>query len=157
MLDFDEWALETQVRLILTLFELILVKPFLSDLDINAIRKTFIYQKERYVVTDNQVVKVSGIPNRSSRDYLTVKSRENVTSKHNIFGKNSTLVKVTPLYKIFIDEILSPFYFFQLFSIIIWFNVEYMVYPSCIIAVTGKTNQFRLKSFTIRHIFYGNL
>ena len=120
--------------------KLILVKQFLSDFDINAIRKTFIYHKERYVVTDNQVVKVSGIPDRSSQDYLTVKTRENVASKQLIFGQNSTLVKVTPLYKIFMDEILSPFYFFQLFSIIIWFNVEYMVYPSCIIAVTGKIN-----------------
>jgi cation-transporting ATPase 13A2 len=37
---------------------------------------------------------------------------------------------------LFIDEVLTPFYLFQYFSIILWFIEEYINYAVCILAIT---------------------
>ena len=96
---------------------------------------SFVYQNQRFIVTkDNKLVKIEGI---QYNGHSTIsKSREKVAEKQAVFGYNSTHVNVEPVYTIFINEVLSPLYFFELFSTIVWYNFDYMVYPSVILAVT---------------------
>lgn len=38
--------------------------------------------------------------------------------------------------RLLVDEILNPFYIFQVFSMILWFNDGYEKYAFCILAVS---------------------
>ena len=42
------------------------------------------------------------------------------------------------IWKIFYEEVVSPFYVFQLFSIILWLCFEYVFYAFSIIIITGS-------------------
>ncbi|XP_065322767.1 probable cation-transporting ATPase W08D2.5 isoform X2 [Gordionus sp. m RMFG-2023] len=52
------------------------------------------------------------------------------------FGPNDISVKVKPIYKILFYEVLTPFYIFQIFSVILWYNDEYELYASCILIIS---------------------
>lgn len=45
-----------------------------------------------------------------------------------LYGTNNTEIPKKSVLKIFIEEILSPFYLFQLFSIALWFYMNYLYY-----------------------------
>jgi cation-transporting ATPase 13A3/4/5 len=55
----------------------------------------------------------------------------------NYYGKNSTKIPEKGTLKLLIDEVLSPFYIFQLFSIIIWCFDDYMVYSGIILFLSS--------------------
>lgn len=56
--------------------------------------------------------------------------------KRSLYGSNSTEVPEKPLAKILVDEILSPFYLFQIFSCILWYFDDYMIYATVILGTT---------------------
>lgn len=53
-----------------------------------------------------------------------------------LFGENAINIEVQPYLKILFQEVLGPFYIFQLFSITIWFNDDYYYYGTCIIIMS---------------------
>ena len=46
----------------------------------------------------------------------------------NIYGENSIEIEVKSYLKLFIEEVLNPFYVFQVFSIILWSADDYWSY-----------------------------
>ena len=50
-----------------------------------------------------------------------------------MYGYNEILVPVQSYQLLFILEILNPFYVFQLFSLIVWFNEGYFYYAIAVI------------------------
>lgn len=55
------------------------------------------------------------------------------------YGDNSTDIPMKSNLKILIDEILSPFYVFQVFSVILWFSEKYVIYACVIIIISGSS------------------
>lgn len=56
--------------------------------------------------------------------------------RRRLYGENAIHVEVQPYAKILFQEVLGPFYIFQLFSITIWFNDDYYYYGTCIIVMS---------------------
>lgn len=52
------------------------------------------------------------------------------------FGENSTEVPVKPTHRTVIEEILTPFYIFQIFSIVVWLYIQYYYY-ACFICMAS--------------------
>ncbi|EGR27386.1 hypothetical protein IMG5_196560, partial [Ichthyophthirius multifiliis] len=50
-----------------------------------------------------------------------------------LFGQNNTEIPTKSSIKILIDEVLSPFYMFQIFSVILWILEPYYFYASVIL------------------------
>uniref|UniRef100_A0A0K0D0C8 Cation-transporting ATPase n=1 Tax=Angiostrongylus cantonensis TaxID=6313 RepID=A0A0K0D0C8_ANGCA len=63
-------------------------------------------------------------------------SEDDVTSRREICGKNLIDVKLKPILALLFKEAISPFYIFQIFSVIIWFNDHYEYYASIIIIMS---------------------
>jgi len=58
---------------------------------------------------------------------------------------------VLSIFEILIREILNPFYVFQLFSIILWYYDEYVLYASSIVIITTvsmATTTYQGESYT---------
>ncbi|GAB6027041.1 hypothetical protein CHUAL_013769 [Chamberlinius hualienensis] len=53
-----------------------------------------------------------------------------------IFGDNCIQVEVKSYGKLLIEEVLNPFYIFQIFSIILWSNDDYFYFAACILLVS---------------------
>lgn len=56
--------------------------------------------------------------------------------RRRLFGENAIHVEVLPYFTILFQEVLGPFYIFQVFSCAIWFNDDYYYYGSCIIIMS---------------------
>lgn len=54
-----------------------------------------------------------------------------------IFGPNAIDIKEKPTSKLLVDEVLNPFYVFQIFSIILWFMDDYYYYAFCIFVISA--------------------
>ncbi|XP_077509717.1 polyamine-transporting ATPase anne boleyn isoform X2 [Amblyomma americanum] len=53
-----------------------------------------------------------------------------------LFGDNVISVQIQSVFRILFQEVLEPFYVFQVFSMIIWFCDDYYYYASCIIIMS---------------------
>lgn len=56
--------------------------------------------------------------------------------KKKLFGSNTIDVEVKPYHKLLFEEVLNPFYIFQLASIVLWSFDEYYYYASCIFFIS---------------------
>lgn len=54
-----------------------------------------------------------------------------------LYGKNEIQVRVQTVVQILFNEVLGPFYVFQVFSIILWGFEDYTMYASCIIVMSA--------------------
>lgn len=63
-------------------------------------------------------------------------SVEEQAVKRQLYGINSIAVHVTPIVKLLFKEILSPFYVFQVFSMILWYLDDYWIYATCILFIS---------------------
>uniref|UniRef100_A0A0N4Z3V8 Cation-transporting ATPase n=1 Tax=Parastrongyloides trichosuri TaxID=131310 RepID=A0A0N4Z3V8_PARTI len=61
---------------------------------------------------------------------------EKVLTIAKMYGWNNINVKVNPLYILCLKEFLSPFYFFQIFSVAIWFSDQYVIYATIIVFIS---------------------
>ncbi|KAJ3333841.1 hypothetical protein HDU76_002562 [Blyttiomyces sp. JEL0837] len=61
---------------------------------------------------------------------------ETVKRRRMIFGENVVAVKEKPTFKLLVDEVLHPFFIFQLASMILWSLDEYYYYAGCILLIT---------------------
>jgi cation-transporting P-type ATPase 13A2 len=57
-------------------------------------------------------------------------------NKKQIYGENKIDIEMKSFLQLFFDEILSPFYFFQLISCAIWYYDNYWIYASTIIFIS---------------------
>ncbi|CAF4496295.1 unnamed protein product, partial [Didymodactylos carnosus] len=53
-----------------------------------------------------------------------------------LYGENSISIRLTPLHRLIVKEVLSPFYIFQVFSCTLWYSDEYYYYASCIVLIS---------------------
>ncbi|XP_015925261.1 polyamine-transporting ATPase 13A3 isoform X3 [Parasteatoda tepidariorum] len=53
-----------------------------------------------------------------------------------IYGPNTITIDVSSYLTLFIEEVLNPFYIFQIFSIILWLIDNYRIYASCILIIS---------------------
>ncbi|XP_074537397.1 polyamine-transporting ATPase 13A2 [Halichoeres trimaculatus] len=57
--------------------------------------------------------------------------------RRRIYGPNLIDVPVKPFMRLLIEEVLNPFYVFQLFSITLWLIDNYLIYSFCIFFISG--------------------
>ncbi len=63
-------------------------------------------------------------------------TRDMQAVKQILFGPNSIDVEVKPYLKLLFDEVLNPFYIFQICSMILWSFDEYYYYAGCIFFIS---------------------
>lgn len=83
--------------------------------------------------------------NKLQSDYatgLTTTEREERRTK---FGSNSIEIEVPSYVKLLVEEVLNPFYVFQIFSIVLWAAEEYYYYAVAIFIITVLSITVSLK------------
>lgn len=92
----------------------------------------FIYNPVEDMFNTNQtwVDQHWNVASREGLDSDTVEERELV------FGPNVINIEEKPTIKLLVDEVLHPFYVFQVFSIILWAFDEYYYYAGCIFLIS---------------------
>lgn len=53
-----------------------------------------------------------------------------------LYGSNKIEVEIKSYWQLFMEEIFTPFYFFQAFSILLWSFDDYMLYALCVLFLT---------------------
>lgn len=53
-----------------------------------------------------------------------------------LYGFNRIEVEIKSYWTLFVEEVINPFYFFQVFSVILWMIDEYVSYSVCVIILT---------------------
>ncbi|KAH8547645.1 hypothetical protein BGW37DRAFT_230305 [Umbelopsis sp. PMI_123] len=77
------------------------------------------------------------------KSWVTVKSlkqgltRERHLDRLAVFGPNSIDIEEKPTLKLLVDEVLNPFYVFQIFSILLWCMDNYYYYAFCIFIISA--------------------
>ncbi|XP_039611384.1 cation-transporting ATPase 13A2 isoform X1 [Polypterus senegalus] len=84
-------------------------------------------------------------------------SLQDQASKRKIYGQNLIDVPVKSYFSLLIDEVLNPFYLFQIFSIILWMCDNYYYYAVCIfiisvISIGISLYETRKQSITLRNM-----
>ncbi|KND00499.1 HAD ATPase, P-type, family IC [Spizellomyces punctatus DAOM BR117] len=59
-----------------------------------------------------------------------------VEQRKKIFGQNAVEIKEKPIFRLLMDEVLHPFYVFQVASIILWSLDDYYFYAACIFIIS---------------------
>jgi len=99
-------------------------------------------KKIRYVWYENEgnFIRLQGFDKNVTFDELQRMtnglSRAEQESRQKLYGDNAIHVEVLPYTKILFQEVLGPFYIFQVFSCAVWFNDDYYYYGSCIILMS---------------------
>jgi magnesium-transporting ATPase (P-type) len=52
------------------------------------------------------------------------------------YGKSNIEVPMKPILRLLVEEVLNPFYLFQVFSIILWYWDDYVYYAACILIIS---------------------
>ncbi|XP_050530519.1 polyamine-transporting ATPase 13A3-like isoform X2 [Daktulosphaira vitifoliae] len=117
--------------------------------------KHFEHQLLKYIWDDRENVfkLLQGLDNGTTTlSKLLDKSHGLTTEEHEsqleLFGKNEIVIEVPSYWKLFIVEVLNPFYVFQIFSIGLWFFDEYEIYAVCVLvssAFSIGTSLYQLK------------
>ncbi|KAJ3138887.1 hypothetical protein HDU90_000792 [Geranomyces variabilis] len=64
-------------------------------------------------------------------------SREGLVSeRRQVFGDNAVIIAEKPVFRLLMDEVLNPFYVFQVASIILWCLDDYYYYAVCIFIIS---------------------
>ncbi|XP_051515898.1 polyamine-transporting ATPase 13A2-like isoform X2 [Myxocyprinus asiaticus] len=84
-------------------------------------------------------------------------SRAEQTARKQIFGANIIDVPVKSYLQLLFEEVLNPFYVFQVFSIILWMSDHYYYYAACIfiislISIAVSLYEIRKQSTTLRRM-----
>lgn len=111
-------------------------------LDDNHRLRFFDNKKIRYIwdEEDGNFVRLRGFDKNVTFEKLQAMtdgvSKAEQWRRRQLFGENAIHVEVQPYMRILFEEVLGPFYIFQLFSITIWFNDDYYYYGTCIIVMS---------------------
>ncbi|XP_041130414.1 polyamine-transporting ATPase 13A2-like isoform X1 [Polyodon spathula] len=84
-------------------------------------------------------------------------SRQDQIAKQKVYGPNLIDVPVKSCLRLFIDEVLNPFYIFQIFSITLWMFDNYYYYAVCILFISAisialSLYETRKQSITLRNM-----
>ncbi len=74
-----------------------------------------------------------------NRNNLFVKCKKNADffpSRLQLHGFNTMSVDVKSYWRLLIDEVLNPFYLFEIFSCVVWTVDDYIYYAGCIFVVS---------------------
>ena len=88
-----------------------------------------------------------------------------VSEMQHLYGPNIIEITVLPVYKMILKEVSNPFYFFQIYTIIVWMAQQYydysaMVMLATIIAVGSSVMETRKVSWfwrllkNMQHLLY---
>ncbi|XP_074831739.1 polyamine-transporting ATPase 13A2 [Carettochelys insculpta] len=64
-------------------------------------------------------------------------SQQEQSTRRKIYGPNLIIVPVKSYLRLLLDEVLNPFYIFQVFSIILWICDTYYYYAACIFFISA--------------------
>ena len=78
---------------------------------------------------------------RSHRNCVQVKDLAYLKS---LYGVNSTRIRVTPIWKLFVDEALSTFNLYQIFAAVIWYFRDYFAYAVTILIFAAVSIVFAI-------------
>ncbi|CAG2100693.1 unnamed protein product [Medioppia subpectinata] len=62
---------------------------------------------------------------------------EEQDSRRVLYGENAIVVEVKTILQILVQEVLEPFYIFQIFSLLVWTLDEYYYYAACIVIMSS--------------------
>ncbi|KAK6177645.1 hypothetical protein SNE40_015705 [Patella caerulea] len=102
----------------------------------------FDFHHVRYIWDKNQhIYKVledlsCGVKCSTIHDKYHGLSEQEQAERIGIHGPNAIDIEVKSYWRLFIEEVLNPFYIFQIASIILWGFDEYYYYASCIFAIS---------------------
>lgn len=103
----------------------------------------FDFKKNRYIQRGDVFQKVeSFILQKIRKDFREIRglkrglNMEEVEAMKRLFGRNVIDIDLTPLFELFVQETVTVFFFFQIFSFVIWINNDYLVYAIIIILMT---------------------
>lgn len=112
------------------------------DFEGSEVIRYFENKKIRYVWydDDNNFIKLRGFDKNMTFNGLQKMtgglSKEDQARRRRLFGENAINIEVLPYMKILFQEVLGPFYIFQVFSCAIWFIDDYYYYGTCIIVMS---------------------
>ncbi|KAM7539239.1 hypothetical protein Aperf_G00000055473 [Anoplocephala perfoliata] len=102
----------------------------------NSIR-FFLHRNLKYIWIQerNAFVPLNGLDHQCTLDTLSTNplTQDRVTRLLAVFGPNFIHVPLTPILIKLFREILSPFYVFQIFSVVLWMSDEYYLFASVIL------------------------
>nr|XP_046252815.1 cation-transporting ATPase 13A2 isoform X2 [Scatophagus argus]XP_046252816.1 cation-transporting ATPase 13A2 isoform X2 [Scatophagus argus] len=89
--------------------------------------------------------------------FQTGLSHQEQSLRSRIYGLNLIDVPVKSYMKLLFEEVLNPFYVFQLFSIILWMFDNYFIYGTCILVISIfsiciSLHEIRKQSITLRNM-----
>lgn len=108
----------------------------------------FYNKKIKYIWKNDisQFCRISGLPNilkslngiNCDSFYEMAEGLNNVDALYRLqlFGENSILVEVKPIYKLILNEIRGPFYVYQMFIVIVWLIQLYYQFAVCIVLLS---------------------
>ncbi|XP_070560600.1 polyamine-transporting ATPase 13A3-like isoform X8 [Ptychodera flava] len=103
----------------------------------------FRYQKLKYIwnPTDGVFSKLraldDGVKSYEFFQQLQGLSEDEQRKRRFLYGENVINIRVRSYFVLLIQEVLNPFYVFQLFSVLLWFSDEYYYYASCIVIMSA--------------------
>jgi cation-transporting ATPase 13A3/4/5 len=91
----------------------------------------------------------------TTKNFKTGLSSEKYRARLSVFGPNLINIREKPTTKLLTDEVLNPFYVFQIASIILWSLDDYYYYAFCIFIISAfsilqtliETKQVRISPF----------
>eukprot|EP00057_Strongylocentrotus_purpuratus_P007019 XP_011661493.1 PREDICTED: probable cation-transporting ATPase 13A3 isoform X1 [Strongylocentrotus purpuratus] len=128
----------------------------------------FKFQKAVYIWdSDGQLYfKLRGLAhNVPCSDFYDIYSKgldeETTQERQQLYGLNEIQVRVRPILVLLLQEVMNPFYIFQLFVVIFWFCINYIYYTLCIVVMsavsisvslyTTRTESTRLRTMAEVH------
>ncbi|KAG9509462.1 putative cation-transporting ATPase 13A3 [Fragariocoptes setiger] len=99
-------------------------------------------KKLRYMWDEsrNAFVKLYGLDKTVTLDAMFVMfdglTKEEQRRRRRLYGDNAIHVEVQPYLRILFQEVLGPFYIFQVFSMAVWYIDDYFYYGTCIIIMS---------------------
>ncbi|XP_072037099.1 polyamine-transporting ATPase 13A3-like [Amphiura filiformis] len=128
----------------------------------------FRYQKVNYIwdPSEKRFFKLRALDGNTPCAEFYTKHHEGLTDeqaahRQAVFGFNQIIIRVKPILLLLVQEVLNPFYIFQLFSVSVWFADEYYYYAVCIILMSGisigvSLYTTRTQSVTLRDMVYSD-
>ncbi|XP_071480612.1 polyamine-transporting ATPase 13A3-like [Diadema antillarum] len=103
----------------------------------------FRFQKVKYIwdPKEETFFKLRGLDRYTTADDLYRRAHLGLDSKErserqSVYGINKIKINVKSIPLLLIQEVLNPFYIFQIFSVTVWIVDEYLYYSFCIIALS---------------------
>ncbi|XP_071805048.1 polyamine-transporting ATPase 13A3-like [Asterias amurensis] len=116
---------------------------FRHDVVVDGIWKYFRYQEMLYVwhPTNKAFYKLRALDGATSCSEFYDKlqnglSRQEAAERRYVYGLNKIVIQVRPILVLLVQEVLNPFYVFQIFSVCVWMVDEYYIYSGCIILMS---------------------